>query len=156
MSISPLPRDPSLGIKYLMSHGIIASDPSAIGEFLFSDGLSKQAICEYFGQLSNPLTVQVAEEFVKLLNLHQMGLDVALRRLMQHVQPDGESQKIEFSCKFSQNPTLSRMRRRWPENSAIHRQSECLLTQSCCCIPRCTIKCAQTRRSHDATRVHSK
>ena len=67
-----------------------------IAEFLNNEGISRQAIGEYFGRLSDPLAVEVTEEFVKLLDLKDIEVDVAIRRLMAHVHPAGESQKIEF------------------------------------------------------------
>lgn len=96
MSIYLLVRDPSIGIEYLTTQGILPSEPGAIAQFLASDGLNRQAIGEYFGRLSDPLATKVFEEFLKRLGLCGLHLDVALRRLLEKVHPVGESQKMQF------------------------------------------------------------
>lgn len=84
-------------------------DPVQIAEFLLGNDLSRQAIGEYFGKLSDPLAKSVTEAFIKRLDLRQVELDVALRRLLKQIHPDGESQKIEFllsvltKCYIEQN-----------------------------------------------------
>lgn len=101
--------DPHLGIEYLIQQNVVNRDPSEIAAFLFERGLSRQAIGEYFGKLSDPLANSVTEAFIRRLNLHNVELDVALRRLLQQLHPDGESQKIEFllcalkNCYIEQN-----------------------------------------------------
>ncbi|KAL5108510.1 IQ motif and SEC7 domain-containing protein 3 [Taenia crassiceps] len=102
-------KDPYLGIDYLIKQGILSPEPRIIAEFLNREGLSRQAIGEYFGKLADPLAIKVTEEFVKRLDLRYVELDVALRRLLEKVHPDGESQKIEFllevlkKCYIEQN-----------------------------------------------------
>ncbi|KAL5964565.1 IQ motif and SEC7 domain-containing protein 2 [Taenia solium] len=102
-------KDPYLGIDYLIKQGILSPEPRIIAEFLNRGGLSRQAIGEYFGKLSDPLAIKVTEEFVKRLDLRHVELDIALRRLLEKVHPDGESQKIEFllevlkKCYIEQN-----------------------------------------------------
>ncbi|CDS43282.1 IQ motif and SEC7 domain containing protein 1 [Echinococcus multilocularis] len=102
-------RDPYSGIDYLVKQGILSFEPRIIAEFLTKEGLSRQAIGEYFGKLSDPLALKVTEEFVNHLNLRHVELDIALRRLLEKVHPDGESQKMEFllevlkKCYIEQN-----------------------------------------------------
>nr|CDS33762.1 IQ motif and SEC7 domain containing protein 1 [Hymenolepis microstoma] len=102
-------KDPNLGIEYLIHQRILNRDPNEIAEFLAEKGLSRQAIGEYFGRLSDPLANLVTEAFIRRLNLRKVELDVALRRLLQQLHPDGESQKIEFlltvlkNCYIEQN-----------------------------------------------------
>ncbi|VDL59566.1 unnamed protein product [Hymenolepis diminuta] len=102
-------KDPQLGIEYLIEQKILNRDPNELAEFLAEKGLSRQAIGEYFGKLSDPLANSVTKAFIRRLNLHKVDLDVALRRLLQQIHPDGESQKIEFlltvlkNCYIEQN-----------------------------------------------------
>nr|CDS23260.1 cytohesin guanine nucleotide exchange [Echinococcus granulosus] len=102
-------KDPYSGIDYLVKQGILSFEPRIIAEFLTKEGLSRQAIGEYFGKLSDPLALKVTEEFVNHLNLRHVELDIALRRLLEKVHPDGESQKMEFllevlkKCYIEQN-----------------------------------------------------
>ncbi|VDN96815.1 unnamed protein product [Rodentolepis nana] len=102
-------KDPNLGIEYLIHQRILNRDPKEIAEFLAEKELSRQAIGEYFGKLSDPFANLVTEAFIRRLNLHGVELDVALRRLLQQLHPDGESQKIEFlltvlkNCYIEQN-----------------------------------------------------
>ncbi|KAM7536040.1 hypothetical protein Aperf_G00000103679 [Anoplocephala perfoliata] len=101
--------NPHLGIEYLIRQGVLDRDPDQIAEFLSGKDLSRQAIGEYFGKLSDPLAKSVTEAFIKCLDLRQVELDVALRRLLKQIHPDGESQKIEFllsvltKCYIEQN-----------------------------------------------------
>ncbi|VDM19773.1 unnamed protein product, partial [Hydatigera taeniaeformis] len=126
-------KNPYLGIDYLIKQGILSTEPKTIAEFLTMDGLSRQAIGEYFGKLSDPLAVKVTEAFVRHLNLHQVEVDVALRRLLEKVHPDGESQKIEFllnvlkCCYIEQNAEKVRREFRDPETIGILAYSIMLL-----------------------------
>ncbi len=53
-------RSPQKGIKYLIENGAIPGHAFGIAEFLLdADELSRQAIGEYFGRLSDPCAMNV-------------------------------------------------------------------------------------------------
>ncbi|VDD75513.1 unnamed protein product [Mesocestoides corti] len=89
-------KSPAKGIEYLINKGIISDHPGAIASLLTTEDLSRQAIGEYLGRLSDPLAVKVTKEFVSRLDLRGLEVDEALRKLLAYVHPEGESQKIEF------------------------------------------------------------
>ncbi|CAH8480539.1 unnamed protein product [Heterobilharzia americana] len=87
-------RNPVEGINYLIRNYILVSDPVKIAEFLLNESnLNRQAIGEYFGILDNSLATEVLKEFLLLIDMKDMEVDVALRSVIGHFHPSGESQK---------------------------------------------------------------
>ncbi|KAH8853767.1 Brefeldin A-inhibited guanine nucleotide-exchange protein 3 [Schistosoma japonicum] len=90
-------RNPVEGVTYLIRNNILMSDPLKIAQFLFHEpNLNRQAIGEYFGLVDNPLATKVLKEFLMLINMNNMEIDVALRSMISHFHPSGESQKIAY------------------------------------------------------------
>ncbi|CAH8447423.1 unnamed protein product [Schistosoma curassoni] len=90
-------RNPVEGLNYLIRNYILLSDPIKIAQFLFHEpNLNRQAIGEYFGLLDNTLATKVLKEFLLLINMKNMEVDVALRSVIGHFHPSGESQKIAY------------------------------------------------------------
>ncbi|CAH8445140.1 unnamed protein product [Schistosoma turkestanicum] len=90
-------RNPVEGVNYLIRNYILLSDPSKIAQFLFYEpNLNRQAIGEYFGLLDDTLAKKVLKEFLLLIDMKNMEVDVALRSVISHFHPSGESQKIAY------------------------------------------------------------
>jgi brefeldin A-inhibited guanine nucleotide-exchange protein len=73
-------KKPSLGIKHLISAGIIeANDAAAIARFLRDNpSVSKDHIGEYIGG-HNDLNIEVLSEFTDCLNFRDMRIDEGMR-----------------------------------------------------------------------------
>nr|CAH8827847.1 unnamed protein product [Trichobilharzia regenti] len=88
-------RNPVEGINYLIRNYTLVSNPSKIAHFLLNEpNLNRQAIGEYFGLLDNPMATKVLKEFLLLIDMKGMEVDNALRSVIGHFHPSGESQKI--------------------------------------------------------------
>ncbi|CAL8072006.1 unnamed protein product [Calicophoron daubneyi] len=90
-------ENPVKGIAYLTENGLVPRVPVAVARFLLNEeGLSRQAIGEYFGSLNDPLATKVLKEFLKLQQMKGLRVDEALRLVLSYFHPLGESQKISF------------------------------------------------------------
>ncbi|TPP64589.1 Cytohesin guanine nucleotide-exchange protein [Fasciola gigantica] len=88
-------KNPEEGMQYLLDHGLIPPVPVAIARFLLDETeLSRQAIGEYFGALTNNMASRVLREYIQLLDMKNLEVDEALRVVLSHFHPVGESQKI--------------------------------------------------------------
>lgn len=127
-------RNPVEGVNYLIRNYILLSDPIKIAQFLIHEpNLNRQAIGEYFGLLDNTLAMKVLKEFLLLINMKNMEVDVALRSVIGHFHPSGESQKIANLMKIFhevyiiQNPDRVRKNFHSPETVEVLAYSVLLL-----------------------------
>ncbi|KAA3681905.1 IQ motif and SEC7 domain-containing protein [Paragonimus westermani] len=97
-------KDPVEGMHYLIEHGVLAPVPIAIARFLlYQDGLSRQAIGDYFGSLHDSMSSRVLREYLQLINMRDMHVDQAIRIILSHFHPAGESQKISHLMQVFQD-----------------------------------------------------
>ncbi|KAF7260432.1 hypothetical protein EG68_03569 [Paragonimus skrjabini miyazakii] len=97
-------KDPVEGMRYLIEHGVLAPVPIAIARFLLhQDGLSRQAIGDYFGSLHDPMSSRALREYLQLINMRDMHVDQAIRIVLSHFHPAGESQKISHLMQVFQD-----------------------------------------------------
>ncbi|KAF6768383.1 hypothetical protein AHF37_09541 [Paragonimus kellicotti] len=97
-------KDPVEGMHYLIEHGVLAPVPIAIARFLLhQDGLSRQAIGDYFGSLHDPMSSRALREYLQLINMRDMHVDQAIRIVLSHFHPAGESQKISHLMQVFQD-----------------------------------------------------
>ena len=55
-------RKPDRGIRYLIAHRFLESNPQGVARFLLSrKGLSRQMIGEYLGNLQDPFAMRVLQ-----------------------------------------------------------------------------------------------
>ncbi|KAL3312154.1 IQ motif and S7 domain-containing protein 1 [Cichlidogyrus casuarinus] len=95
---------PVKGITYLLQNKVVGYQPSAIMKFLTTEEVSRHAMGEYFGCLNDPLADKVLNELLKNLDVKDLEIDEALRKLLRIFHPSGESQKLnDLVKKFSQS-----------------------------------------------------
>ncbi|TGZ73215.1 hypothetical protein CRM22_001638 [Opisthorchis felineus] len=96
-------KNPHEGVKYLIENGLVASVPIAVARWIFNrEGLSRQAIGEYFGAIGDPFSTQVLREYLRLVPMQELQVDEAVRAVLSHFHPAGESQKISYLMKIFQ------------------------------------------------------
>ncbi|VDP93662.1 unnamed protein product [Echinostoma caproni] len=127
-------KNPVEGMQYMLDHGLLPRVPEAIARYLFKETeLSRQAIGEYFGTLTDSLASLVLREYLQLMNMHNLEVDEALRVVLSHFHPVGESQKISHLMQtFQETYTAQNLERvaerfRSPETIEILAYSVILL-----------------------------
>ncbi|KER33453.1 hypothetical protein T265_00756 [Opisthorchis viverrini] len=96
-------KTPHEGVRYLTENGLVASVPIAVARWIFNhEGLSRQAIGEYFGSIADPFSTQVLREYLRLVPMQELQVDEAVRAVLSHFHPAGESQKISYLMKIFQ------------------------------------------------------
>ncbi|XP_068758655.1 IQ motif and SEC7 domain-containing protein 1-like isoform X1 [Montipora capricornis] len=96
IGINHFNRKPEKGINYLVTHQVLEDDPEMIARFLLTEqGISKQKLGEYLGNLQNEFNMEVLKCFVQALDLTGMEVDEALRLFQTRFILPGEAQKIE-------------------------------------------------------------
>lgn len=104
-------RDPSKGFEYLQAVCLLPKPltSSSVGAFLrHTPGLDKTILGEYLGE-PDEFNVEVLKAFIKLFDVRELSLDLALRMFMESFRLPGEAQKIS----------------RILENFASHYHKEC-------------------------------
>ncbi len=87
---------PSLGLEYLVGRDFLELSPPAVARFLRDcDGLSRDKVGEFLGDLRDPFAMKVLACFMQDLDFSGLRLDKALRLLLAHVRVPGEAQKVE-------------------------------------------------------------
>uniref|UniRef100_A0A2P2KPC1 Brefeldin A-inhibited guanine nucleotide-exchange protein 5 n=4 Tax=Rhizophora mucronata TaxID=61149 RepID=A0A2P2KPC1_RHIMU len=88
-------RHPVKGIEYLMSNGLVDSNPASVAQFLRNTpGLDKAMIGDYLGQHEDfPLAVMHA--YVDSMEFSGMKFDAAIREFLKGFRLPGEAQKID-------------------------------------------------------------
>lgn len=88
-------EDPSFGLKYLFSSGLLMDNASAVAHWLLhEEGLGRGMIGEYLGS-PDKFNLAVLEHYVKIQQLHVLPFIQAMREFLSNFRIPGEAQKIE-------------------------------------------------------------
>lgn len=109
-------KNSSKGVSYLIRFKFVEPQPNVLAKFLMTrKGISRYSIGDYLGHTKDDLATETLKFFVRMVDMRNKDIDVALRYLLSFFQIPGESQKIKSIMEEFQESYMEQNQHYWPK-----------------------------------------